>query len=379
MIFDYEVLKFILWLLIGLLLIGFAITDGMDMGVGNLLPFVGKTDTERRIIINTVGPHWDGNQVWLITAGGAIFAVWPAVYATALSGFYFAILLVLFALFLRPVGFDYRSKLNHEKWRNAWDWGLFIGGAIPSLVFGIVFGNLILGVPFYFDEFLRPYYSGSFWSLFNPFALLAGILSFSLLTMHGGAWLQMRTTGTLAERSKKWITRTGLLAITTFALAGIWLALSIDGYVIIEQATPGALSNPLIKTVELSSGAWLNNYSSYPLTIAFPILAFLGILMTIVMSQLNRAGWGFISSALSIIGVIMTAAISLFPFILPSSTDPGHSLTIYDASSSHFTLSIMFWAISLILPIVLSYTIWNYRKMWGKLNADEINGRVSAY
>ncbi len=379
MIFDYEILKMIWWLFVGVLLIGFAITDGMDMGVGNLLPFVGKTDDERRVMINTVGPHWDGNQVWLITAGGAIFAAWPAVYAAAFSGFYFAMLLVLFALFFRPVGFDYRSKLGDERWRKAWDWGLFAGGAVPSLVFGVAFGNLILGVPFYLDELLRPFYTGSFWALLNPFALVAGVLSFSLLTMHGGMWIQMRTSGEISERIKTWITYTGIVAILAFAAAGIWLVMGIDGYKIISQPALDALPNPLAKTVEISSGAWLNNYKTYPVTMAFPALGFLGMLGTILMSRADRPGAGFFSSSLGITGVIMTAGVSLFPFVMPSSTHPDHSFTIWDASSSHLTLSVMFWATVIFLPIVLSYTVWNYYKMWGRLSVDEMNDRFSAY
>jgi cytochrome d ubiquinol oxidase subunit II len=379
MIIDYEILKLIWWLFVGVLLIGFAITDGMDMGVGNLLPFVGKNDDERRVMINTVGPHWDGNQVWLITAGGAIFAAWPAVYAAAFSGFYFAMLLVLFALFFRPVGFDYRSKLGDKRWRNAWDWGLFVGGAVPSLVFGVAFGNLILGVPFHLDELLRPYYTGSFWALLNPFALLAGIVSFALLTMHGGIWLQMRTSGIIAERSKQWIAAMGIVAFAAFALAGIWLIMAIDGYKILTQPALDALPNPLAKTVEIASGAWLSNYSVYPLTILFPVLGFVGMALTILLSRANRAGWGFVSSSLAITGVIMTAGVSMFPFVMPSSTNPAHSFTIWDASSSHLTLTVMFWATVIFLPIVIGYTIWNYRKMWGKLTVEEMQDRFSAY
>jgi len=379
MFLDYEILKMIWWLFVGVLLIGFAITDGMDMGVGNLLPFVGKTDDERRVMINTVGPHWDGNQVWLITAGGAIFAAWPAVYAAAFSGFYFAMLLVLFALFFRPVGFDYRSKLGDARWRNAWDWGLFVGGAVPSLVFGVAFGNLLLGVPFHLDELLRPYYTGSFWALLNPFALLAGVVSFSMLTMHGGIWLQMRTSGEIAERTKQWISGMGLVAMVAFLLAGIWLVFGIDGYHISQQPALDALPNPLTKSVEISAGAWLDNYLAYPLTMLFPLLGFVGMLLTILLSRSNRPGWGFVSSSLAITGVIMTAGVSMFPFIMPSSTNPGHSFTIWDASSSHLTLTVMFYATVVFLPIVLSYTIWNYRKMWGKLSVEEIQDRFSAY
>jgi cytochrome bd ubiquinol oxidase subunit II len=376
---DYEILKLIWWLFVGVLLIGFAITDGMDMGVGNLLPFVGKTDDERRLMINTVGPHWDGNQVWLITAGGAIFAAWPAVYAAAFSGFYVAMLLVLFALFFRPVGFDYRSKLGDARWRNAWDWGLFVGGAVPSLVFGVAFGNLLLGVPFHLDDLLRTYYTGTFFQLLNPFALLAGVVSFSLLTMHGGIWIQMRTSGVISERVKSWILWTGIAAMTAFALAGIWLVLGIDGYTIVSQPPLDALPNPLAKTVEIASGAWLTNYGAYPVTLAFPLLGFVGMSLTILFSQANRPGWGFVTSALAITGVIMTAGISMFPFIMPSSTDPGSSLTIWDAPSSHLTLNVMFWAVVIFLPIVISYTLWNYHKMWGRLSIEEMQERTSAY
>ena len=198
---EYELLKIIWWVLIGVLLIGFAVTDGFDMGVGALLKVIGKTDTERRVMMNTIGPHWDGNQVWFITAGGAIFAAWPVVYAVAFSGFYWALLLVLFAMFFRPVGFEYRSKVQDPRWRNAWDWGLTVGGAVPALVFGVAFGNLLLGVPFTLDEFMRSTYTGSFWALLNPFALLCGVVSLLMLAMHGGTYLQMRTAGLVHERA----------------------------------------------------------------------------------------------------------------------------------------------------------------------------------
>jgi cytochrome d ubiquinol oxidase subunit II len=379
MIIDYEILKLIWWLFVGVLLIGFAITDGMDMGVGNLLPFVGKTDDERRLMINTVGPHWDGNQVWLITAGGAIFAAWPAVYAAAFSGFYVAMLLVLFALFFRPVGFDYRSKLGDARWRNAWDWGLFVGGAVPSLVFGVAFGNLLLGVPFHLDELLRVYYTGSFFELLNPFALLAGVVSFALLTLHGGIWIQMRTSGEVSQRVKGWILWTGIAAMAAFALAGIWLVMGIDGLKIVSQPALDALPNPLAKTVEMVPGAWLANYAAYPITLLFPALGFVGVILTILLSRANRPGWGFFTSSLAITGVIMTAGISLFPFVMPSSTDLGSSLTVWDAPSSHLTLTVMFWAVVIFLPIVIGYTLWNYRKMWGQLSIEEMQERTSAY
>lgn len=384
MILDYEILKFIWWVLVGALLIGFAITDGMDMGVGNLLPFIGKTDDERRVIINTVGPHWDGNQVWLITAGGAIFAAWPAVYAAAFSGFYMAMLLVLFALFFRPVGFDYRSKIADPRWRRAWDWGLFAGGAVPSLIFGVAFGNLLQGVPFHLDEFLRSHYEGSLlWALLpllNPFALLAGVISFAMLTMHGGVWLQLRTNAPIAERVKGAITIMGLVAALGFALGGVWVAHGIDGYRVVAQPALDALPNPLAKKVVVESGAWLAIYSEAPIAILAPVAGFAGILLTVLLSRQDRPGWGFVASAVGMTGVVATAGLSMFPFIMPSSTHPNSSLTVWDAPSSHLTLTVMFWAVVIFLPIVLSYTVWCYSRMWGKVTEEEIHARShSAY
>ena len=259
MLLDYEILKLIWWALVGILLIGFAITDGMDMGVGALLPFLGKTDSERRVIINAVAPHWDGNQVWLITAGGAIFAAWPAVYAASFSGFYLAMLLVLIALFFRPVGFDYRSKLTEKSWRTAWDWGLFAGGFIPALIFGVAFGNLIQGVPFHLDEFLRPHFDAQFlWALIillNPFALLAGLISVGMLALHGGLWLQLRTEQSLADRVKPFIKYLAWFTVAAFALAGVWVAFGIEGYRVVSQPPLDALPNPLNKEVVREAGA----------------------------------------------------------------------------------------------------------------------------
>jgi len=375
MILDYETLKFIWWVLVGVLFVGFAVTDGMDMGVGALLPFLGKNDIERRIIINTVGPHWDGNQVWLITAGGAIFAAWPMVYAAAFSGFYFAMLLALFGLFFRPVGFDYRSKIADPRWRNAWDWGLFIGGVVPALVFGVAFGNLLLGVPFHLDDLLRPYYTGSFIALFHPFALISGIVSVSMLMTHGAIWLQLRTEDPVSSRAKRWAKKTGLVAIVSFALAGVWLSLGIDGFRIVSMPGLDAIANPLSKEVVQESGAWLANYREYPWTLLFPVLGFAGLGGAILLSGADRPGLGLVVSSLGLTGIIVTAGAAMFPFIMPSSTNPNSSLTAWDAVSSHLTLSVMFWAAVIFVPIILAYTTWTYAKMWRRVTAEEIRSQ----
>lgn len=372
MILDYESLKLVWWVFVGLLLIGFAVTDGMDMGVGALLLKLGQTDDERRVIINTIGPHWDGNQVWFITAGGAIFAAWPAVYAAAFSGFYVAMLLVLFALFFRPVGFDYRSKIEDTRWRKAWDWGLFVGGAVPALIFGVAFGNLLLGVPFQLDELLRPSYSGSFFGLLHPFALLAGVVSVGMLSLHGAVWLQMRTADPIRARAQQAAFYMGLVTIVAFAVAGLWLAFGIDGYVITAMPATDALPNPLAKQVEPAAGAWLANYAQYPWAIAAPVLGFVGAGGAILLSRAQRPGWAFVSSALCQAGIILTAGISLFPFIMPSSIHPNSSLTIWDAPSSHLTLTVMFWAAVIFLPLIIAYTTWTYSKMWGTVTVEQI-------
>ena len=369
---DYATLKVIWWLLVGVLLLGFAIMDGHDMGVGTLLPFVGRNDVERRVVINTVGPHWDGNQVWFITGGGAIFAAWPLVYATAFSGFYWAMLLVLWALFFRPVGFDYRSKIHDARWRSTWDWGLFVGGSVPPLIFGVAFGNLLLGVPFHFDDHLVSTYTGSFWALLNPFALLAGVVSSAMITFHGAIYLMHRTEGEIQRRSGRAALLFGALLLLGFSAAGIWLWQGIDGYVITSAVDPGALPNPLGKTVAREPGAWLANYSRYPASMGLPVLAYLGVMAALLLAFSGRTLAAFVASSLAILGVIGTAGVSLFPFIMPSSSDLRSSLTVWDSVSSQLTLSIMLWATLIFMPLIIIYTSWAYKVMAGKVTAAYI-------
>lgn len=377
-LFNYEFLKLTWWLFVGILLIGFAIMDGFDMGVGMWLPFLGKTDDERRVIINTVGPVWEGNQTWLITAGGAIFAAWPLVYAAAFSGMYIALLLVLFALFFRPVGFDYRSKLQNSAWRNTWDWALFAGGGIPSLVFGVAFGNLLLGLPFHYDETLRSFYTGSFWELLNPFALLCGIVSLSMLMTHGAIYLQLRTDAQVqvrAEKAGQWM---GIVFIVSFALAGLWIAYGVDGYVLTSPQDFNSALNPLAKTVSKSSGAWLNNYKTYPWMMAAPLIGFLGMIFALLNARVKNEGFAFIGSSLSIAGVILTAGFSMFPFVMPSATDPVSSLTLWDAASSKKTMGIMLAVTLIFLPLILFYTSWVFSVLRGKVTVQIIKNNSNS-
>ncbi|EGF31080.1 Cytochrome d ubiquinol oxidase subunit II [Oxalobacteraceae bacterium IMCC9480] len=377
--FDYATLKIIWWLLVGALLVGFAIMDGHDMGVGTLLTFVGRSDLERRVVINTVGPHWDGNQVWFITAGGALFAAWPIVYATAFSGFYWAMMLVLWALFFRPVGFDYRSKIHNATWRSTWDWGLFIGGAVPPLVFGIAFGNLLQGVPFQFDDYLVSTYTGSFWQLLNPFALLSGVVSSAMITLQGGTYLAHRTEGVIQQRAIRGAVTAAIVLVLAFIAAGIWLQ-GIDGYRITSVIDGSALPDPLGKTVVREAGAWMLNYGKQPLLWLLPAMALAGALLAAGLLLVRHTLSAFVASSLAVVGIIGTAGASMFPFIMPSSSMPDASLTVWDSVSSHLSLAIMFWATLIFLPLIVVYTSWAYRIMRGKVTVAHIRANEhSAY
>jgi cytochrome d ubiquinol oxidase subunit II len=372
MILDYETLKVVWWLFVGVLLIGFAVTDGFDMGVGTLLPFIGRNDEERRVIINSIGATWEGNQVWFITAGGATFAAWPLVYATAFSGFYAALILTLFALFFRPVGFDFRSKVDDPRWRRTWDWGLFIGGAVPSLIFGVAFGNLLQGVPFNFDSTMQVHYTGTFFGLLNPFGLLAGLLSVAMLVMHGATYLQIKTEGVINERARTAAKIFGALTLVLFAVDGVWIAVGIDGYRIVSMPPAEAAFGPLAKLVEKAPGAWLDNFSTHPWMMFAPLAGFGGAAHAILFSVRARPVAAFVSSALAVAGIILTAGFAMFPFVMPSSASLSSGLTAWDAVSSHRTLHVMFWVVVIFLPIVLAYTSWVYRVMRGKVTVNQV-------
>jgi len=375
---DYETLRVIWWALLGVLLIAFAATDGFDMGVGALLPFVARTDVERRIAINTVGPVWEGNQVWFILGGGAIFAAWPPLYAVSFSGFYLAMFVVLAALILRPVAFKYRSKAEDPRWRSAWDWALFAGGAVPPVIFGVAVGNVLQGAPFHLTDDLRSVYEGSFLALLDPFALLCGLTAFAMMLMHGGAWLGLRAEGAVAERARVGGRWAALAVIALFAAGGVWLGLGIEGYAFVAPPPGDGPSNPLMSEV-VRGGSWLAAYGERPWIAVAPALGFLGAAGVWFGLSTRWEGLTFIASGLSVVGVIATVGLTMFPFILPSSTDPTSSLTVWDASSSHQTLFIMLVATVIFLPLILAYTAWVYRVLWGKVGEAEVTGSDHAY
>ncbi|PMN54825.1 cytochrome d ubiquinol oxidase subunit II [Vibrio lentus] len=375
--FDYENLRLFTWAVIGVLLIGFIITDGFDMGVAALLPVLGKSEVDRRIMINSIAPHWDGNQVWLVTAGGAIFAIWPAIYAAAFSGFYLAMILVLATLWLRPLGMDYRAKIDNPQWKKACDIALIVSGFIPPVIFGVGFGNLMIGVPFEFNELLMMSYQGGFWDLLTPFPLLCGLVSLAMVITQGAAFLQMKTTGDLKQRAQRVIVCMALVTVGLFIIGGLY-AYTLPGYLITSPVVTDGVSNPLLKHVVKFDDLLLHNYENYPILLAIPALGIIGMLSCALMTRLNRAGLAFASSSLSIASIITTAGVALFPMIMPSSLMPSHSLTLWDGTSSELTLSIISVVAVIVVPIILGYTIWCYYKMFGRLDSQYIHDNSSS-
>ncbi|TYC89795.1 cytochrome d ubiquinol oxidase subunit II [Novosphingobium sp. BW1] len=370
---DYETLRLIWWLLLGVLLIGFAIADGFDLGVAALLPFIGRNDVERRQVINTIGATWEGNQVWFILAGGAIFAAWPFVYAVSFSGFYLAMFLVLAALILRPVGFKYRSKKADPAWRSRWDWALFVGGFVPALVFGVAVGNVLLGAPFRLDSDLRTFYEGSLLGLFTPFSLLTGLLSVTMLALHGAGWLSLKLEdGPVLDRALKFGKIAALASVVLFVLGGAFVAYGDMGYRLAAEADPAGPSNPHLTGAVAATGAWLDNYAAHPWMLIAPVLGLLGPILAFVGISGRKHVLVFAGSTLANVGIIATVGLSMFPFILPSSIDPASSLTLWNASSSQGTLFIMLIVTLIFLPIVLLYTAWAYKVMFGRVTDEEV-------
>ena len=375
----YDTLRIIWWLLLGVLLAGFAVMDGFDLGVGALLPWVGQTDLERRIVINTVGPVWEGNQVWLILGGGAIFAAWPQLYAVSFSGFYLAMFAILLALILRPVGFKYRSKMPGDRWRRRWDRVLCLAGLLPALIFGVAMGNVLLGVPFRIERDMRMFYDGGFFGLLSPFALLAGLVSVAMLLMHGAAWLHLKTGDAVQARARRWGMGAALATSALYALAGVALWLWVDGYRVASAIDPLGPSNPLRKAVELAPRAWFDNHAAHPGLWAVPLAGLAGPLLAAWALAARRELLALLASGVAIAGITLSVGVSMFPFILPSSVQPGASLLVWDSSSSHVTLFIMLVCTCVFMPLILAYTSWVYAVMRGKVRPQDIEGGGHAY
>ncbi len=377
---DYETLRVIWWLLMGVLLIGFALTDGFDLGVASLLPWIAKTDEERRMVINTVGATWEGNQVWFILGGGAIFAAWPFVYAVSFSGFYLAMFLVLAALILRPVGFKYRSKRPDPKWRARWDWALFVGGFVPALVFGVAVGNVLLGLPFRLDSDLRSFYDGTLLGLFTPFSLLAGLLSVAMLVLHGAGWLSLKAEqGPVLDRARTIGQVAAIAAVVLFIAGGAYVAWGGLGFRVEGVIDTAGPSNPRLAGAVAAPGAWLDNYAAYPWMLAAPLIGLVGPLVALAGIRARRDVLVFAGSSLANVGIIGTVGLSMFPFILPSAIDPTSSLTVWNASSSHTTLFIMLGVTLVFLPIVLLYTAWVYRVLFGRVTIEQVRTNPDYY
>ena len=320
-------LNIVWFILITVLFIGFFFLEGFDYGVGILLPFLGKTDRERRIIINTIGPFWDGNEVWLITAGGAMFAAFPEWYATMFSGFYMALVLMLLALIVRGVAFEFRSKDPNPKWRNFWDWMIFVGSFVPALLWGVALANLWAGVPI--DANMN--YVGTFWNLLTPFTLVGGVTTLLMFTVHGALFLTLKATGPVIERADTTLKRIGpFTTVVVFSFFGMaYFATDVFARL---GVNPGIV--PVTAGASLLAAGWF-------------------------ISQ-SRHGWAFFMTGITITAATTSIFLALFPRVMVSSLDPAWSLTIYNASSSPYTLRIMTIVALIFVPIVLIYQGWSY-------------------
>ena len=369
---SFETLCLAWWLFMVLIIIGFAITGGFDLGITTLLPFIAHTDDERRVVINSIGPTWEGNQTWLVLAGGALFAAWPRVYAASFSTLFIAMYIALFALIVRPGGFKYRGLIKSKTWRNVWDWCLFTGGIVPALIFGVAFGNLFLGLPFQFDDNLRLSASGSFFALLNPFGLLVGLAVLFMFLFHGALFLQIKTDDVIYNRSKQIVKVLGPIVFILFAIVAYCIVFVIPGYHITNSEQALAQSNPLLKTVAVVEGGWTTNFKTYSWMLIAPLTGTVSFVLAWFLSALNRPGAAFFMSTLFIAGICFTGGFSLFPFIMPSTSDLNSSLTIWDATSSHLTLIWLTVVTAIFLPIIIAYTSWVFSKLRGTVSLEYV-------
>ncbi|XWO13898.1 Cytochrome bd-I ubiquinol oxidase subunit 2 [Candidatus Hepatincola sp. Pdp] len=369
---SYESLRVIWWCLLGVLLIGFAIMDGVDLGVATLLPFIAKTEEERKIALHTVAPYWEGNQVWLLLGGGAIFAAWPAVYAVSFSALYLILFLLLLAIILRPISFTFREKIQNKIWKRVWAYTHFVAGIVPAVLAGVAVGNVILGIPFSISaEDLSITYSGTFLALLNPYALLIGLISLVMLVTQGAIYSALKTEGNIAIRSAKIANKAVFLLLFLYVIASIVSMFFIEGYVLGSTMVHNAPSNPLHKVVLKQRGALYHNFIKLYWPILAPILVIGGIVFTSIFLKSKAFVKAFISNSVTILGIVATAGVTTFPFILPSSSDLISSLTVWDSSSSKLTLRLMLVVTIVFIPIIIFYTSWMFHVLRGKISIQD--------
>ncbi|QJC31234.1 cytochrome d ubiquinol oxidase subunit II [Enterobacteriaceae endosymbiont of Macroplea mutica] len=370
---NYELLCIIWYILIVILITGFMITDGLDMGVGVLLFILGQKNIDRRIIINTIAPHWDGNQVWFITAAGAMFAAWPNVYATLFSSFYMIMFILLIFLFLRPIGFEYRTKLPNTIWETICDIFITIGSIMPIIAIGIILGYILQGIPFYFDKYYHIYYNREILLPFSLFNLMIIITTVLVVLNQAATFLQLRINDKhINNKLNIIIPMISMSLIFMIIITFIYMIFYIRGYKLNVLNIQEIHYLPLITSdITYSEGFWINNFIKNVYLLIIPISSIINLLFLIVLSIYQKHILAFICSIYNIISIIITIAIAIFPFIIPS-TYANYSLTIWNAASSRLTLSIMLYVALIFIPIMLLYSYWCYKKMFFKITKQHI-------
>ena len=359
---EFSILKIVWWMIVGVILMVYASTAGFDLGVTLIMPFLRK-EVDRRVALNASAPTWDGNQTWIVFAGGALFVVWPLVYSTAFSGMYFAMFAIVWGFFLRPPGYDYRSKIDSALWRRFWDWGLFTSSLIPVFIFGLAFGNCFHGYPFYFDTItMRSFYVGGFGSLLNPIGIYCGIMALLMTIMHGFAYLARRTENPLRQTARVGHVISTLLTLAMFITAGFFVA-HMPGY-ILESSPVDPRNVPFDNVVSIKNGAWLESLNVYEWKRFAPGMMIVGALLSLWANYFRWYATCFWGSAMCVSGIIATAGATLFPFLMPSSIKPNQSITVWNGVSTQYALNTMLYVGIVILLIILAYKIFAYWSVW---------------
>jgi cytochrome d ubiquinol oxidase subunit II len=368
--FDYETLRFIWWVLLVFTVLGLMLSEGISLGVSMLLTLDGKSERDRRNLLAGITPTALGQLAWLTAAALLLFAAWPIVYAVFFSSLQSLLLLMLLAWLVRPLGLYFRTAFDSLAWRRNWDKALGGSGLLIAAMLGVVCGNALKGVPFHLDSDMRIFFLGDFWGLLNPFSLLIAAVSVCLVLMYGASFTQLKSGGNLSRGSQAWVFKAGIGFLLLFALAGLWVT-RLEGYHITSNILPGDASNPLNKFVKRAEGLWLDNYEHVPSLWAIPVIAFLAGGATIYWSKIQRAYWAFMASMITVAFTVLTMAISMFPFLLPSNRSLNSSLTIWDASGSQATLTALLWVAVIALPLMALASRWAFCFSAG--NVDDLS------